>query len=309
MRLAILGSSGMLGSMLLDFFAHQTENEIVATTRRKETAERLGERLSSVSWRILDAELCDVQDVVRALEGVSWAVNAIGVIKPRIHDDNASEVERATKVNSVFPHTLARAAEKTSCRVIQIGTDCVYSGLRGNYSESDWHDALDVYGKTKSLGEVFSQNVFHLRCSIIGPEPANFLSLFEWFLRQPKGSSVNGFTNQKWNGITTLHFAKICLGIFANDIELPHVQHLIPSGLLTKYDLLRTLSDSYKRQDLNVRPAEAPSAVDRTLTTINSELNRKLWQSARYDHIPTIAEMVSELASFNYSFRGALTKS
>jgi dTDP-4-dehydrorhamnose reductase len=245
---------------------------------------------------------------VRVLEGVSWAVNAIGVIKPYIHDDNAFEVERATRVNSIFPHTMARAAEKTGCRVMQIGTDCVYSGLRGNYSESDSHDALDVYGKTKSLGEVFSPNVFHLRCSIIGPEPANFLSLLEWFLCQPKGSSLNGFTNQKWNGITTLHFAKICLGIFAEDIDLPHVQHLIPSGFVTKYDLLRTLANSYKRDDLNVRPAEAPSAVDRTLTTINSELNRRLWKAAQYDHIPSIAEMVPELASFNYSFRGTLTE-
>ena len=95
--------------------------------------------------------------------------HAIGVIKPYIRDDDAAAVERALRVNGLFPHILARAAERSGCRVLQIATDCVYAGTIGNYREAAPHDALDVYGKTKSLGEVNSAAVHHLRCSIIGP--------------------------------------------------------------------------------------------------------------------------------------------
>jgi len=298
----------MLGSMLLDLFSRESNYEVVATTRKKETASKLSELTRSISWRILDVETGGLEEVVKTLDGVTWAINSIGIIKPHIHDDNAREIERATRVNALFPHTLARAAEETGCKVIQIATDCVYSGLKGSYLEADKHDALDVYGKTKSLGEVFSPNVSHLRCSIIGPEPRKNSSLLEWFLGQGRDSLVNGFTNQKWNGITTLHFSKICVGIVANNIVLPHTQHVIPTGLVTKFDLLCTLANSYKRVDLKVKPAVAPVAVDRTLSTLNPELNRKLWLAADYDHVPSIAEMVSELASFNYFFRGTLTR-
>ena len=93
----------------------------------------------------------------------------------------------------MLPHQLARKAESSGAKVIQIATDCVYSGKKGEYVESDEFDPLDVYGKTKSLGEVTSPGVYHLRCSIIGPEPKEHKFLLDWFLGQPKNARVNGY--------------------------------------------------------------------------------------------------------------------
>jgi len=298
MKVVVLGSTGMLGSMALDFLARQSNLKVIGTARNKKAAQKLQTRPRNIQWRLLDAEHCNVKDIRSLLKGASWAVNAIGVIKPYIHDDNAAEVERATLVNALFPHLLAKAAEACGCRVLQIATDCVYSGIKGNYVETDNHDALDVYGKTKSLGEVYSKNVFHLRCSIIGPEPKAHVSLLDWFLRQQNGATVDGFTNHLWNGITTLHFAKVCYGIISSNLPLPHIQHVIPTGKTTKFDLLQLLAKYFKRTDLAINPTEAATAIDRTLGTTNETLNRKLWEVSGLAQPPSIPEMVSELAAY-----------
>lgn len=208
------------------------------------------------------------------------AINCIGLIKPYCED-----TLRAIKINSIFPHRLPFGT-------IQIATDCVYSGRKGNYSETDPHDALDVYGKTKSLGE--ASRLISLRCSIIGPEVKNHLSLLDWFLAQK--NEVNGFTNHFWNGITTYHFALIVKGIVRSGIQLPPLQHIVPADTVTKAELLQIIADEFNKK-IKINPVEAPESIDRTLTTNDPVLNRKLWQFAGYDKPPTIRQMIRELAA------------
>jgi dTDP-4-dehydrorhamnose reductase len=191
---------------------------------------------------------------------------------------------------------------------LQIATDCVYSGNRGHYTEKDSHDPLDVYGKTKSLGEVYAAHMYHIRCSIIGPEPKGHVSLLDWFLRQPRSSSINGYTNHQWNGITTLHFARICQGIIKQDIKLPHVQHLIPADAISKAALLQSFAHEYHCEDVKITPTKATTVIDRTLSTINDSLNKKLWEAAGYNKPPSVPQMVKEIAEFNYRFSSGIAK-
>lgn len=295
-KIIILGASGMLGSMVLDYFAKSTGYEIIATTRDKKS--QMAKKYPKVSWKILDAENGVLGDIAKGVDYTNWIINCIGIIKPYIHDDNPIEVERAIKVNSLFPHLLAKIVEKKKIKVIQIATDCVYSGVKGKYIEADIHDANDVYGKSKSLGEVYSPNVIHLRCSIIGPELKSHLSLLDWFLGQKKYVEVNGFKNHMWNGVTTLHFAKLCHGIIKNDIKINHTQHIIPKNAIAKSGLLKSFAKNFNRTDVKINPVNAPKIVDRTLATNNKELNVKIWNSAGYKLIPTIEKMIEELANY-----------
>jgi dTDP-4-dehydrorhamnose reductase len=297
----VLGASGMLGSMVVDYLAQSGGLDLVATTRKPEHVDRLRAAVPGVRWVGLDAERAGADEVAAALGDAQWVVNAIGVIKPYIKDDNAAQVERATRVNALFPHLLAGAAKASGCRVLQIATDCVYSGQKGRYAEPDPHDALDVYGKTKSLGEVYSPAVHHLRCSIIGPEPFASVSLLHWFIRQPRGAGVNGYTNHLWNGVTTLQFARLCRGAMADGgLQLPHAQHVVPTGSLSKADMLRCFAREYGRGDVTITPGEAKVVIDRTLSTADEATNRRLWAAAGYAEPPTVPDMIAEMARFNY---------
>ena len=151
-KVVIMGAMGMLGSMVLDTFASNGEFAVTATYRDHKALRSLKNKYPKVEFRKLNVEKTSLQGILKAIKGADWVVNAIGVTKPYIHDDNTNEIYRAVYVNAVFPHLLAQAAGQTKAKVIQIATDCVYSGQKGRYVETDPHDGLDVYGKTKSLG-------------------------------------------------------------------------------------------------------------------------------------------------------------
>ena len=283
----------MLGSMIVDLLSRDPDLSISATLR--DTSLPLTRIHTGVDWKRFDVLAPDYS----ILAGQKWIINAIGITKPLIKDDHPEQIERAVRVNSLFPAELVRAAGPDA-RILQIATDCVFSGARGRYLESNPHDALDVYGKTKSLGESYGPNIHHLRCSLIGPEPKHFKFLIEWFRRQPQGGQVNGFRNHIWNGITTLQFARLCKGIIQHHPPLGHLQHVIPSGHITKAAMLHVFAAAYNRDDIRINDVDAGSIVDRTLDTEHPGPNRDLWRLAGYDRPPTVEEMIYELASFDY---------
>ncbi len=287
----------MLGSMVVDYLTRQTGLNLTATVRSAELRDRMQGVYPQVRWEMVDFMAGAVGGTFKDQD---WIINAIGITKPLIREDNAAEILTAISVNSRLPHLIALEAAAHQARVLQIATDCVYSGAKGHYVETDLQDALDVYGKTKSLGECFLPSTQHLRCSIIGPEPKAFKFLIEWFRRQPAGASVNGFTNHHWNGLTTLHFAKICHGFIDKELPLTHLQHIVPSGLVTKAQMLHDFAAAYGRQDITIRDTEAKTVIDRTLATINADTNALLWRAAGYAQPPTVSEMIEELGRYDY---------
>jgi dTDP-4-dehydrorhamnose reductase len=102
--------------------------------------------------------------------------------------------------------------------------------------------------------------------------------------------------NHAWNGVTTLHFAKICHGIITHNLRLPHLQHVVPTGVPSKAELLVAFGRAYGRADIAVCPVAAGALVDRTLSTRDATLNRTLWRAAGYAQPPTVQEMIEELA-------------
>jgi dTDP-4-dehydrorhamnose reductase len=302
MKVVVLGATGMLGAMVTEVLACQATLRVVGTVRDQPLLEMMRSVLPEVDWCIFDAERDGPEVLTTLLSGSNWAVNAIGIIKPYIRDDDPGAVARAVAVNSLFPHKLAAAAEAEGVRVLQIATDCVYSGSKGAYLEDAAHDALDVYGKTKSLGEVYSPLVHHLRCSIIGPEIKAHRSLLDWLLQKPQGATVTGFTNHYWNGVTTLHFARLCAAVIRTGIEIGHSLHIVPAAPMSKYELLQSLARANNRHDIKVNAGAAAVSIDRTLATKRPELNRKLWAATDYAAPPTVPQLVTELAAFNARF-------
>ncbi len=289
MKIAVLGASGMLGSMLVDYLSKYYQ--IVATTRSPEFVREM----PNVEWRQLDALFYNPIYISDAINYCDYAINAIGLIKHNINENNVVD---AINTNSLFPNRLAEIAKQWNCKVIQIETDCVFSGSRSGYLENDVHDADDVYGKTKSLGEACSPDICHLRCSLIGSELKTHKSLMDWFLFQPKNTVVEGYVNHIWNGITTLHFAKICRGIINHKLDLPSLQHVVPFDAVDKAMLLQYLAMEFGRGDITIKQVSIKPSINRTLATLDQRLNNKLWVLAGYSEKPTIKQMVKELVEY-----------
>ena len=281
-KVLILGGTGMLGHACREILEESNGLEVLSTARNQVPG-----------YVNFDARVDDAKTLIEDLNP-DWIINCIGIIKPHIDEKSVESIAQAVAINSVFPEKLANSTSKP---IIQIATDCVYSGATGSYSELDLHDATDVYGKSKSLGEVPAENVMHIRASIIGPEVGRSTSLLEWFLNQPEGTTLNGFTNHLWNGVTTHHFGKIAAGLIANNFTSFQKAHAIPGNVLSKSDLLRSFASIYNRNDLTINDVLSNLEINRTLSTNNPDLNLKIWEMAGYSTPPTVEEMVAEQAA------------
>jgi dTDP-4-dehydrorhamnose reductase len=289
-KVLVLGAQGMLGSMVASVLSQRPGLELTITTRGDRP-----DRLKDLNWRRFDARRDSLSRLL-AGGGYEWIINAIAVIAPWIDERVSSSVMRAIDINARFPRRLADTAASRGQRVIQITTDGVYSGRNGPYDESAPHDALDFYGKTKSLGEPSADHVVSLRCSLVGPELGKPASLLGSLLASPAGATIRGFTGQRWNGVTTLHFARLCIAV-VEGVQITRPQHVVPADSVTKAELLDMAVGAFGRADLHVQPEPGPLARDRRLSTLEPAINRGLWQAAGYAEPPSIAAMVHELAA------------
>jgi len=280
-KVLVLGSTGMLGSAVVEAL-QQKGHEVVIASR-------------SIGIKF-DAVNLDTEKLLTAasLQKGDFVVNCVGLTKSRIDEASMASRSLSIKLNIDFPNALAKAAEKLGVKIIQVATDCVFSGLAGGYSEGSAHDPLDVYGKTKSLGETPSPNVMHLRCSLIGPEVGRSSLFFEWVRQQPVRAQINGYNNHFWNGLSSLAFAKVVSGIIKEDLFKSGVQHLVPSDEVTKDELVRLELSALGRDDVQVTSTEGEHPIDRTLATDRTGFNTQLFLAAGYKKIPTIEEMVLE---------------
>lgn len=284
----VLGSSGMLGSTVLQALE---DKSIKAIGLNRQAGFDLS-RLEDSREQLLDS----------SLDEASLLVNCIGWIPQRASGNLQADTQSALVANSVLPNILEEISEVTGAAVIQILTDCVFSGSKGGYLESDTQDASDLYGLTKRLGEFALSKTMGVRCSIVGFSIESGSSLFDWFLSQPIGTEVNGFTNHFWNGVTTQAFAALVLGVFNTGAFSPGKYHWLPSDSASKFQLLKTVQGLTGRSDLVLSQKESDIPADRRLSTSHPEISQKLWQIAGYAQVPSILELVAELVNQNPRF-------
>lgn len=272
-NILVLGISGMLGSMVFDYLSKNKNLNVYGTVRN---AKYQKERIF-----LFDAnDISQLEDKKILNLNIEYVINCIGITKPFSKDDDPIGVVRAIRINADFTWELANFAKNHNTKVIQIGTDCVFSGKKGQYTENDKHDPLDVYGKSKSLGEVFDGTTLIIRGSIIGPELKKEVTfLLEWFLNQQKGDTISGWEHHLWNGITTLQFAQICERIIESNsfdklIEISYVHHFRPNEIVNKYELMNIFNDVFDKKLKINRINKPDEKVDRTLSSNFDELSK-----------------------------------
>ena len=299
-RILILGSTGMLGSEVLKVFAKEKNFIVTATYNNKNSLNKLKKNftpslINKIKFIKFDVINYSNKSIKKLLGNNCDIINCVGVIKPYIDEKNRKS-KNALLVNSIFPHNLNEVNKSyNNANIYQIATDCVFNGSKGNYSENSQHDAFDIYGKTKSLGEVNDKNFFNLRCSIIGHEISNYKSLVEWFKMQKKDSKLNGFSDHLWNGITTYIFAEIVKTIILKKIFIPNLIHIVPLNKISKYEMLRLFTKIFDRGDLTINKTSSNQKIDRTIGTIYKSLNKLIWRKSVFKKCLKMKNIVDTL--------------
>ena len=282
MKILILGGSGMLGHRL--WINLRREHEVWVTVRGEYNPfPNLSEFPSDFIHYRVNGLIID--EVTRALTSTQpdLVINCIGLIKQLGHI--AHDPLYSISLNALLPHRISLICRVAKVRMIHISTDCVFSGKRGNYRESDQSDAEDLYGRTKFLGEVNYPYTITLRTSIIGRELRTHLGLIEWFLAQT--GTIKGYQKAIFTGFTTDELARVIQEFVIPNTELSGLYH-VSSDPISKYDLLQLVKHAY-RKEIDILP-DQDFFCDRSL---DSTFFR---QATGYEP-PTWQEMIAEMAS------------
>jgi dTDP-4-dehydrorhamnose reductase len=281
MRVLVLGATGMLGYQV---FKNCLNRDILvnAIVRTKEKLiQRLGNGIEDKLHIIDDVKNTSaIERIVRKFKP-DYLINCIGIIK---QSDLAYDYYESIAINSLLPHQLLRLGSQFNFRLVHISTDCVFNGKRGNYTETDFSDASDLYGKTKFLGEVAYGSGITLRTSIIGHEiTEQKVSLIDWFLSQRV--KTKGYVKAVFSGLTTLELANVIIDVvIAKKVEPGLYQ--IASAPISKFDLLRLTAEIYKK-DILIESSED--------VIIDRSLNGTKFSDLTSYKAPSWSEMLNEM--------------
>ena len=257
-RVLIVGGTGMLGHKLAHVLGAASDLETHVTCRQLPAEPFCAEGVNYHAGVALEAESATLRAVLHETTP-DVIVNAAGAIK---HRDLKSDAGSTLFMNAALPHALAAGNPNRAGRVIHFSTDCVFTGSRGNYTEADQPDATDLYGLSKAAGELRYAPHLTIRTSIIGFEIANHLGLVAWFLAQPDGATVRGYSKAIFSGLPTVTLSRTVLQLIRDGIPLDGLYH-VASEPIPKLDLLTRL-----REALGLRRTITPSddvAIDRSL--------------------------------------------
>lgn len=282
MRVLVLGSSGMLGSAMLRVMAERDDWATYGAFRSFNPALKAMAPNARMMPGI-NADNCDSLISAFIESRPQVVINCVGLVKQLVA---AEEHSMAIPINSILPHRLAKLCELVGARLIHISTDCVFSGMKGGYQESDLPDANDLYGRSKLLGEVNYPHAITLRTSIIGHELISSHGLVNWFLSQE--GSIKGYTNAIFSGLPTNELARVVRDFVIPNHAIQGLYHL-GSAPISKYNLLTLINKEYKK-GLEIQPDD--------LLKIDRSLNVQRFQAATGYEAPSWSKLISQMHAF-----------
>lgn len=282
MRVLVLGASGMLGNAMLRVMSEQDNWTVYGTLRSPNPAlQPLAPKA-----QLLHGIHADQPDSLLAAFTQSRpqvVINCVGLVKQLASADDPLE---AIPINALLPHRLARLCELAQAKLVHISTDCVFSGFKGMYRESDMPDAEDLYGRSKLLGEVSDRHAITLRTSIIGHELSRDHGLIGWFLSQQ--GRVKGYTEAIFSGLPTCELARVVRDHVIPNIDLHGLYH-VAAEPISKHDLLQIVNRIYGKA-LQIEPDDS--------VKINRSLDASRFKEATGYVAPVWPDLIAQMHEF-----------
>lgn len=282
MRILVLGASGMLGNAMLRVMSEQVGWTVYGTLRSPNLAlQALAPRAQLIQG--IHADQPDSLIAAFTKSRPQVVINCVGLVKQL---SSAEDPLVALPINSVLPHRLAKLCELSQARLVHISTDCVFSGRKGYYRESDLPDAEDLYGRSKLIGEVNYPHAITLRTSIIGHELGRNHGLIGWFLSQQE--RVKGYTEAIFSGLPTRELARVVRDFVIPNPDLHGLYHVAVEPI-SKHDLLHIVNLEYGK----ALQIEADERVK-----INRSLDASRFKEATGYVAPAWPDLIAQMREF-----------
>ena len=228
MKILVLGITGLIGKTVFEELSLYKDISVFGTLRG------VNDKSKNIYQLDYVAGVVNLKNIIYEIRP-DFVINCIGITK---HLNEGNNPLSCVTVNSLLPHTVANYCQDVNSKLIQVSTDCVFTGKKGNYNELDNPDSVDLYGRSKIMGEVVNENNLTIRTSTIGLEIDNKHGLLEWFLDQ-NTKTIQGYENAIYSGLTTKELAKYLEHILVNFHEFGNPFSLLDDDSNNEYDFLK----------------------------------------------------------------------
>lgn len=181
---------------------------------------------------------CDINDPIQVYHTIEAylpdvVINCAGIVPKATHTP-----EEIIRTNALAPRLLLDVCDTFGSRLVQVSTDCVFSGLAGRaYTPRDIPNPDTLYGMSKYLGEILDYPHLTIRSSFIGlPDPKGH-GLLAWMKQQ---EHITGWNNYLWNGLTTVELAAHIMSSAVGNTGMLHIYAKEP---ISKGELLVLAND------------------------------------------------------------------
>lgn len=258
-KILILGSAGMAGHVIKSHLSLYNEKLEIYDIARSELYVKPSHLLDVTNFN-------ELHNLINNLKP-DFIINCVGILNKTAEENP----DLAILINSYLPHFLEKETKNTLSKIIQISTDCVFSGAKGGYIESDFKDGVGFYSQSKALGEVINNKDLTIRTSIIGPElNSSGIGLLHWFLNQK--NDISGYSAAFWSGVTTLELAKFIYNVITTNSELTGVFHLTNNLKIDKYSLLKLFQNIFKLNTFKVHSSDKYQIDKSLINTYNKNV-------------------------------------
>jgi len=200
---------------------------------------------------------------------------------------------------------LARLASEISAQFMQISTDSVFDGHRGNYSEADTPLPLNVYARTKLLAEQevarAHPGALIVRVNFYGLNRHGRKGLAQWILdRLSRGETLQGFTDVFFCPLLVNDLAEILLTI--QDLELAGIYHVVGSERISKFEFAMRLATAFGFDPDRVIPSSIADANLRATRPQDTSLRTEKICRALGRPIPDVISGIQRFRDLNEEY-------
>ncbi len=284
MKIGITGASGMLGSALVTCLSKS--HEVLATSRSK------GIRGKNIKWECFD--LTDIALLNTWLNKTKpdVVIHCAAIVNVDMCEEN---VDLATALHFDTTKVISDYLYHNNGRLIYISTDSVFDGKKRHaYCESDLVNPLNIYARTKLMGEKSVQskdNGLVLRTNIIGWTKKGDTSFVEWILKSLiDNTSLNLFHDVYFSPLTVDDLSFIVEEIIENPIF--GLYNCTSSDSISKYDFGKKMAEIFQLSDSNISRISIDEMNFRAKRPKNMALdNGKLSNKLKYN-IPSVVDSI-----------------
>lgn len=235
-KVMITGCAGLLGQYLCKNFANKYE--IVGVFNQ--TQPQLPDII------LHKADLSKIIEFKKALDQhkPDIIINTAGLTSV---DECESNPQLANQLNTLIPKNLVTCLENSSCKIIHISTDHLFSGEKSNYTETSEVKPINNYAKTKLEGEceiLQNKQALVLRTNFYGGHTSQKMSFSTWIHSElKKGNYINLFDDVFFTPISVCGFGEN-LHLLLNS-NLNGIYNFVGNERISKYEFAHKLADTF----------------------------------------------------------------